>query len=689
MGIEIWFYFLSYSFLWTCGAHVDQDFLTSKSSFIPLINIFAGFARAGYVFALVPGICAIRIKVAVLTWLLFLVVWLRLSLCSSQFPCHILKRSSRKILARLGVSTSGFVSRQLKLTLRGHLWNLSRGCFLMALLISQHCEPTMSQDISGRQVRHKEQLFSFTHCFFSVPFILNFPIDLYSPCLGFPGEGPSKSFSFISANVSSCPKYKNHIASFPSYDKDGIAAILLQESRIPKSSAGSLQKCFSHSGFDLALGPQPDFVSVKKSSKVVRQGHGGVAPLIRKDLPFQKISIPDEFSILKDHVQVVWCSAGSAQQGFVFCNVYLPSGQAKQLRSDICESLFCFLSRFNSYPCFVIGDFQEEPEHISAVAQAIAACTWFDAYEQIQSVKGRVLEATFSRKGWESLGPGPYRTRIDDIIANSFGLELISDVQIKRDSVIPGHCPLVVTLNLEILHEDIAVIPLKRKWQLPSLPSSQADWNAREKLCQPVLQEFLPDIIHAASSHNAEQLWQLACKLASSMLDVICCVDSKTYFGRGEIPTFSCVPTVPISPNPCKDQKLVRCCKEMLTKVQLAKNNRSLLSGDQFLLLRSSIHRKCIEAGIPIPELSTDDYDQLVFDTEQLVNLVQEYSERVAILPVSKLLSGDGKKNFRFFPKQTRNMCIPGFEADCLKLRRLSKMTRGTMFHLQTKCLTC
>ena len=168
---------------------------------------------------------------------------------------------------------------------------------------------------------------------------------------------------------------------------------------------------------------------------------------------------------------------------------------------------------------------------------------------------GRDLEATFSRKGWESLLPGPYRTRIDHILANNLGLEQVSDIQILRDSILPGHCPLRVSLNLEILHEDIAVVPLRKKWQLPAKPNNQAEWAARDdSLCIHVLQKFLPDIIAAAASHNAERLWQIACHLASSMLDTICMSETQTNFGRGEIPTFSCVHVVPDKPSPCKDQ---------------------------------------------------------------------------------------------------------------------------------------
>ena len=68
-------------------------------------------------------------------------------------------------------------------------------------------------------------------------------------------------------------------------------------------------------------------------------------------------------------------------------------------------------------------------------------------------------------------------------------------------------------------------------------------------------------MIAAAASHNAERLWQIACHLASSMLDTICMSGTQKNFGRGEITTFSCVHVVPDMPSPCKDQMLARVVK--------------------------------------------------------------------------------------------------------------------------------
>ena len=150
-----------------------------------------------------------------------------------------------------GLSSVVFVTISFRASWRGHLWKVSRGLFVMALLIPQCVGPTMSHDTTGRQVKIKMDgvpLFRmFSESYPSRPLF-----NIYSPCLGFPGEGPTGAFSFISANVSSCPKHRDHIASFSAYDSNGVAAMFLQESRVPtEESCCVLAEIINSSGLDL------------------------------------------------------------------------------------------------------------------------------------------------------------------------------------------------------------------------------------------------------------------------------------------------------------------------------------------------------------------------------------------------------------------------------------------------------
>ena len=237
----VWWDYFNFEQNWPHGESFDFRSLMSVSSFSALIHLVGFFARAGFVFALVSGICAFSFCFSLFVGCLFVAFWIRIRLLGRYFPFPMLNRSSRKCLARKGFSSVVFVTISFRASWRGHLWKVSRGLFVVALLISQCVEPTMSNDTTGRQVKIKMDgipLFQiFSESYPSRPLF-----DIYSPCLGFPGEGPTGAFSFISANVSSCPKYRDHIASFSAYDSNGVAAMFLQESRVPKSSAVSLLK---------------------------------------------------------------------------------------------------------------------------------------------------------------------------------------------------------------------------------------------------------------------------------------------------------------------------------------------------------------------------------------------------------------------------------------------------------------
>ena len=125
------------------------------SSFSALIHLVGFFVRAGFVFALVSGICAFSFCFSLFVGCLFVAFWIRIRLLGRYFPFPMLNRSSRKCLAHRGFSTAVFVTISFRASWRGHLWKVSRGLFVMALLISQCVEPTMSNDTTGRQVKIK------------------------------------------------------------------------------------------------------------------------------------------------------------------------------------------------------------------------------------------------------------------------------------------------------------------------------------------------------------------------------------------------------------------------------------------------------------------------------------------------------------------------------------------------------
>ena len=138
------------------------------SSFSALIHLVGFFARAGFVFALVSGICAFSFCFSLFVGCLFVAFWIRIRLLGRYFPFPMLNRSSRKCLAHRGFSTAVFVTISFRASWRGHLWKVSRGLFVMALLIPQRVGPTMSNDTTGRQVKIKMDGIPLFQIFFGI-----------------------------------------------------------------------------------------------------------------------------------------------------------------------------------------------------------------------------------------------------------------------------------------------------------------------------------------------------------------------------------------------------------------------------------------------------------------------------------------------------------------------------------------
>ena len=164
----VWWDYFNFEQNWPHGESFDFRSLMFMSSFSALIHLVGFFARAGFVFALVSGICAFSLCFSLFVGCLFVAFWIRIRLLGRYFPFPMLNRSSRKCLAHRGFSTAVFVTISFRASWRGHLWKVSRGLFVMALLISQCVEPTMSNDTTGRQVKIKTDGIPLFQFFFGI-----------------------------------------------------------------------------------------------------------------------------------------------------------------------------------------------------------------------------------------------------------------------------------------------------------------------------------------------------------------------------------------------------------------------------------------------------------------------------------------------------------------------------------------
>ena len=300
---------------------------------------------------------------------------------------------------------------------------------------------------------------------------------------------------------------------------------------------------------------------------VTRPSHGGLAAIFRGGSVVVQVPIPDGWKVLYPHVQLLWCSCQG--DGFYVANCYLPSGGSKHSdRVQLLESLFSLAATFSNFPVFLCGDFQEEPSAYPPIQSAMLAGEWADVYSNQQTSLGLPVEASFAKCGWKSgFGLGSGKTRIDYVLSNRKATCLFQSVRYVRGCSFPGHTPVLCSLNVNILSDSVWVLKPHPKWTLPDKPTSDEEWARRESLCQPVFELHADALLEAASQSDVEGTWNLACRIATEMLNHIS--QQVLPSTRGSLPGFRKVPLCQDESKPCKFSKAhkIARCKRLLREL--------------------------------------------------------------------------------------------------------------------------
>ena len=219
----------------------------------------------------------------------------------------------------------------------------------------------------------------------------------FSPCLGFPGEGP---FSVASTNVTSLPKNRYSILSLGQYlvTESPVEVICMQETRIPTYEMSSLQADCQEAGWQLILGYQPGVSVVHSASpdgpKAFRQRQGGLATMVSDNQHVHEILYPENWKLLYEFCLMTWVALDSSS-GCVLANCYLPSHAVhREKRSQIMESLLEYIATFAAPVC-LCGDFQDPPGENTAITDAIIHGGFEDVIALKDSVTGNPPKFTF------------------------------------------------------------------------------------------------------------------------------------------------------------------------------------------------------------------------------------------------------------------------------------------------------
>ena len=368
-----------------------------------------------------------------------------------------------------------------------------------------------------------------------VDFCFDFPPKPFSPCLGYPGEGPVAEY--FTLNVTSLPKRLHSILQFLNSNSNA-QVMCLQETRAPPQKMSALQNLAFRAGWSLHVGFQPPFKRISGVSTCFRQPTGGLAILVNRQTPSIQLELPDDWRHLHEVCMPVWLSMqhGRNNCGVVLINCYLPSGSLeRERRESLLRDILAYASTFST-PAILCGDFQSEPDQSQALSLAQMSGAWTDFYAEHRNSQSKPVEATFCAKGWKDGFIGFGKTRIDHMFLNAVALTAAKEARIFRGPLAPGHAPVSATLEHVIFSSEYWTLPRLPKWFLPPRPSDKREWDDRNNLCLPVFHQFLPKLIEFAETLQVEQFWRLTCDMIHDMLNCIC--QQHVSSSRGSVPDF-------------------------------------------------------------------------------------------------------------------------------------------------------
>ena len=375
--------------------------------------------------------------------------------------------------------------------------------------------------------------------------------DIFSPCLGYPGEGPK--LGFVTINATSASRHRNDLVALSTRQSDSVQIVFVQETRLSAKDRADFIPFLRQEGWDICIGYQPPVKRLKPLTFASRQPHGGIATLYRGGVTVIEIPISAEWQSLVTHCQLLWCSSQSG--GFYAINCYLPAGSDKRHeRSILLSRIFELAGSHSNFPVFIVGDFQDEPAAYPSIQSAFLTGEWVDLYANQQNLLELPIEASFAKSGWETgyrIGPG--KTRIDYVLANAKAACLFQSIKYFRGCSFPGHTPILCTLCDEVLNEPVWVLKPHPCWVLPDKPTGSAQWAQRESSCMPILQQHTPALLEAAASQDSEMTWIIACRIATEMLNVVS--QQNIPSTRGNVPQFRQRPLVPDATAPCRFSK--------------------------------------------------------------------------------------------------------------------------------------
>ena len=144
---------------------------------------------------------------------------------------------------------------------------------------------------------------------------------------------------------------------------------------------------------------------------------------------------------------------------------------------------------------------------------------WVDVGTRYTTEDG--AEPTYAGfKNWDKRSRGRNVTRPDRVLANKLAMEMIQSFQIVRESILPGHLPLKLTLNTAPFQQRITVVKVPKPFPIEEIE------ERKEEDCSTKAAELAnrrrEEIEQALRDGHDDQAWSLVSAVAESYLEWRC-----------------------------------------------------------------------------------------------------------------------------------------------------------------------
>ena len=474
----------------------------------------------------------------------------------------------------------------------------------------------------------------------------------FDQTLGYPGEGPSSTWSFCTANIDAVQTHPDCLQ----WDFDVMS---FQETRINHSNLKQVTFDLNKCNKSLILGL---LIPKKTKANTFVTPHGGVAIVGQKGFIKNFMVEDDSTGLWADLSHSSRVSAARVQvlhkvRALVFSfygETSKHDNSHLRVNNFMLERILVVASQFGSIPIILSGALQADPDSYSAIVAAKQHGRWCDPLCSKGQHGNPTRPITFSRNAQFS-NPTEYFSSIDAVLVNQTAFHALESIEMDYSRA-KQHAPIIARFKWPKLYVEGTVLKVPAPLDLTKLPRNQKG-----------------ELDFAEITENAKTIWddkfQFLCQtgdddndwnqLNAFALQSLIASGAKFSSGlatRGEKPVFSrCKPC----PGQLETGSVSTKCLSELTNfnkqlVELTYRLSRISCNDCDRRLTRSLHLKVIRRAVQL-HFQIPSFDEML-SVEQVKKLQKQVAERINKKRDSAKREIKNWKQKMIFGTQTKNV---------------------------------